>query len=96
MVPFLYFPRIFPVGLHTTNIFLSATPIITIVSLEHQMPNQIARQEIWSSTTWSDISTQYEYVFFRVLGDKTEAFEKIQDENIFMISIIQSRPATRA
>ncbi len=41
--------------------------------------------------TWTVISKQYANVFFRVFGDRTEAFGKIQDENTSMISKMMSR-----
>jgi hypothetical protein len=56
-----------------------------------QLPDQKDPNEIWATMKWTDISTQYANVFFRVFGDKTEAFGKIQDENISMISKIQSK-----
>jgi hypothetical protein len=55
------------------------------------MPDQKSPREIWSSMTWTDISKQYANVFFRVFGDKTEAFGKIQDENTCMTSKMMSR-----
>jgi hypothetical protein len=56
-----------------------------------QLPDQKDPNEIWATMKWTDISNQYANIFFRVFGDKTEAFGKIQDENISMISKIQSK-----
>jgi hypothetical protein len=54
--------------------------LIPIGFIYVQMPNQNSPQEIWSSMKWTDVSTQYANVFFRVIGDKTETFGKIQEE----------------
>ncbi len=55
-----------------------------------QFPDKKPPQEIWPSMTWNDISKQYENLFFRVLGNKTEAFGKIQEENISRISEVEA------
>jgi hypothetical protein len=46
-----------------------------------QLPNQRSPQEIWPSMKRNDISQQYSNVFFRVIRDKTEAFDRVQEEN---------------
>ncbi len=56
-----------------------------------QLPNRNSPQEIWPSMTWTDISTQYSNVFFRVLGDKTASFGNVQEENVNKITNIISR-----
>ncbi len=46
-----------------------------------QLPKEKSPQEIWSGELkWTDISSTYDSVFFRVAGSKTEAFGKVQEE----------------
>ncbi len=46
-----------------------------------QLPKEKSPQEIWSSEIkWTDVSSTCENIFFRVVGSKTEAFGKVQED----------------
>ncbi|KAH9399995.1 hypothetical protein TYRP_001549 [Tyrophagus putrescentiae] len=46
-----------------------------------QLPKEKSPQEIWSSELkWTDISTTYESIFFRVAGNQAAAFGTVQEE----------------
>ena len=46
-----------------------------------QLPKEKSPQEIWSSEIkWTDVSSTYECIFFRVVGSKTQTFGKVQED----------------
>ncbi len=45
-----------------------------------QLPKEKSPQEIWPWMSWSDVSDQYDSTFFRVAGNKAEAFGTVQEE----------------
>ena len=47
-----------------------------------QLPKEKSPQEIWSigEIKWTDVSSSYESIFFRVVGSKTETFGNIQED----------------
>ena len=46
-----------------------------------QLPGKEQRDKLWPSTEWEDISERYAGLFFRVLGNGSEPFESVQNEN---------------
>ncbi|KAH9401819.1 chromatin-modulating protein mrc1, partial [Tyrophagus putrescentiae] len=46
-----------------------------------QLPKDKAPSELWPSLTWTDISSEYEGVFFRVVGGGAGSFGMVQQEN---------------
>lgn len=56
--------------------------VIPIGFTYFQLPKDKAPSELWPSMTWSDISSEYEGVFFRVVGGGANSFGVIQQENV--------------
>ena len=46
-----------------------------------QLPKDKAPSELWPTMTWTDISSEYEGVFFRVVGGGSDSFGMVQHEN---------------
>ncbi len=46
-----------------------------------QLPKDKAPSELWPSMTWTDISSSYEGVFFRVAGGEAASFGQVQGYN---------------
>ena len=46
-----------------------------------QLPKDKAPKELWPSLTWTDVSSEYEGVFFRVVGGGAGSFGVVQQEN---------------
>ncbi len=46
-----------------------------------QLPKDKAPSELWPSMTWTDISADYEGVFFRVVGGDAASFGQVQQGN---------------
>jgi len=55
-----------------------------------QLPHNKPPQEIWPQMKWNDISGQYKDLFFRVVGDKSESFGKIQEENAPILTKVEA------
>ncbi len=66
-------------------------PKVPIGYIYIQYPNQALPNEIWPSTGWSDVSSQYDGVFFRANGGSSSSFGSVQDENSPRLTNILSR-----
>ncbi len=55
-----------------------------------QLPKDKAPGELWPSMTWIDISSEYEGVFFRVVGGGAESFGVVQKENAPRLEMVHT------
>lgn len=53
-----------------------------------QLPKDKAPNELWPSFTWKDISSEYEGVFFRVVGGDAASFGQLQQYNAPRLEIV--------
>lgn len=70
--------------------FISFETLVPIGYIYVQLPNQSEPQHLWESMTWTDISSQYAGLFFRVLGGSSEQFNVEQAQNSSRISQVES------
>ena len=55
-----------------------------------QLPKDKAPGELWPSMTWTDISSEYEGVFFRVVGGGAGGFGVVQLENAPRLEMVHT------
>ena len=55
-----------------------------------QLPKDRAPGELWPSMTWTDISSEYEGVFFRVVGGGAGGFGVVQLENAPRLEMVHT------
>ncbi|KAH9409843.1 hypothetical protein TYRP_023674 [Tyrophagus putrescentiae] len=55
-----------------------------------QLPKDKAPGELWPSMTWTDISSEYEGVFFRVVGGGADNFGAVQQENAPRLEMVHT------
>lgn len=55
-----------------------------------QLPKDKAPGELWPSMTWTDISSEYEGVFFRVVGGGAGSFGVVQQENVPRLEMVHT------
>lgn len=51
-----------------------------------QLPESASPRDLWPGLTWTDISSHYEGLFFRVAGGQAAPFGQVQQANIPYIS----------
>jgi len=56
-----------------------------------QLPSQPEPKTLCPACNWSDISSQYAGQFFRVLGNSSDTFGVVQEENVPHITTIESQ-----
>ena len=55
-----------------------------------QLPKDKAPSELWPSMTWTDISKEYEGVFFRVVGGGASGFGAVQPQNAPRLEVVHT------
>ncbi len=74
-------------------LFSNSENVIPIGFIYSQLPSQPTPQTIWPNYNWTDISSRYSGLFFRVLGDNSSSFETIQEENSPRLIKVRTRQA---
>ncbi len=74
----------------TYNLHFPFNFLVPIGFIYVQLPDQPEPHHLWESFTWSDISSQYAGLFFRVLGGGSEQFNVTQAEGYPKITQIQT------
>jgi len=60
---------------------LNRTSVVQVGFVYTQLPGQTDPQAIWPSFRWSEISSDYSGLFFRVLGGNSSHFGTVQKDN---------------
>ena len=64
--------------------------VIPIGFTYFQLPKDKAPSELWPSMIWSDKSSEYEGVFFRVVGGGANSFGVVQQENAPRLEMVHT------
>lgn len=76
--------------LQETIMNMLSTQMVPIGFIFLQLPYEKPPTEIWPSLTWENVNADYNGVFFRVLGNKSNSFNDIQYENSPRLQTIYS------